>query len=138
MGLACVTVKAVQMYGCSQKALQDVLMALLPKQVSWSPAYSGIEGPERSTCFCKLFLLFVQFALGIYTMWYCPPVVVFAVDFCFLECFVAYAYIVFKFNRNQRKSLQSASLNLFFFNSFSLFRRISLILDNMWSILSFL
>lgn len=71
-------------------------------------------GSESSVCFCKVFSFWCGLSLDFYKCGTSPPVLVFALGFWFVECFIMYAFIIFKFLRNQGNSLQSSSPNLFF------------------------
>lgn len=73
-----------------------------------------VVGSESSVCFCKVFSFWCGLSLDFYKCGTSPPVLVFALSFWFVECFIMYAFIIFKFLRNQGNSLQSSSPNLFF------------------------
>lgn len=70
----------------------------------WKEQRAGLASAKSVVFWC---------GLSFYKCGTSPPVLVFAVGFWFVECFIMYAFIIFKFLRNQENSLQS-SPNLFF------------------------
>lgn len=102
---------ALEMSGCHLKTLRGFVVVLLQqgsmvtRPVWWKEQRALFASAKRSIFWCDLSLDFYKCGTS-------PPVLVFAVSFWSVECFIMCAFIIFKFLRNQENSLQS-SPNLF-------------------------